>query len=214
MAIGAALLGGCGGGGGGDRPASAADRAPERNRDEAASASDWRSIASDNDRRRLRNWRQAWEEVLATLGTDPRVAREGALLSPDVAMTGVLPPVGDYRCRVIKLGSQARGGLDYVAYPSFNCRIGRTGGVALSLLKLTGSQRPVGLLYPDSDQRLIFLGTMVLGDETRAQNYGRDPERDMAGLVERIGPQRWRLVLPYPRWESKLDVMELVPTDG
>ena len=28
--------------------------------------------------------------------------------------------------------------------------------------------------------------------------YGRDAERDMAGFVERIGDNRWRLVLPYP----------------
>jgi hypothetical protein len=31
------------------------------------------------------------------------------------------------------------------------------------------------------------------------------------GLFERVGPQRWRLVMPYPRWESTIDVMELVP---
>ena len=210
MAIGAALLGGCGGKGG-ERPASVADRAPDRAREEAPSASDWRSIATDNDRRRLRNWRQAWSEVLEPLGADARVAKEGVLLGPDAAVAAVAPPPGDYRCRVIKLGSQAKGGLNYIAYPSFSCRIGRTGGAALSLLKLSGSQRPVGLLYPDTDRRLVFLGTMVLGDETRAQSYGRDPERDMAGLLERIGPQRWRLVMPYPRWESMLDVMELVP---
>jgi hypothetical protein len=35
----------------------------------------------------------------------------------------------------------------------------------------------------------------------------------MAGLVERIGARRWRLVLPYPRFESTLDVIEIVPAD-
>jgi hypothetical protein len=34
------------------------------------------------------------------------------------------------------------------------------------------------------------------------------------GVVERVGPARWRLVLPWPRWESNLDVMELVPATG
>ena len=33
----------------------------------------------------------------------------------------------------------------------------------------------------------------------------------MAGLVERIGDNRWRLVLPAPAYESLLDVIELVP---
>ena len=41
--------------------------------------------------------------------------------------------------------------------------------------------------------------------------YGRDPDRDLAGWVERIGDNRWRLILPYPIYESTLDVLELVP---
>ena len=52
---------------------------------------------------------------------------------------------------------------------------------------------------------------MVLGDETRAYQYGRDPERDLAGWVERIGERRWRVIFPYPHYESTLDVIELVP---
>jgi hypothetical protein len=32
--------------------------------------------------------------------------------------------------------------------------------------------------------------------------YGRDEDRDVAGFVERIGPNRWRLVMPYPHFES------------
>jgi hypothetical protein len=41
--------------------------------------------------------------------------------------------------------------------------------------------------------------------------YGRDQERDVAGFVERIGPNRWRMLLPRPHFESQIDVMELVP---
>jgi hypothetical protein len=29
------------------------------------------------------------------------------------------------------------------------------------------------------------------------------------GVFERIGPQRWRLVIPFPKQESKLDILEL-----
>ena len=39
----------------------------------------------------------------------------------------------------------------------------------------------------------------------------RTKPRDVAGYVERIGPDRWRLVMPKPHFESQLDVMELVP---
>ena len=60
--------------------------------------------------------------------------------------------------------------------------------------------------------RQVFLGTLVLGDEARAMQYGRDTERDVAGFVERIGPSRWRLIMPRPHFESQIDVMELVPS--
>jgi hypothetical protein len=78
-------------------------------------------------------------------------------------------------------------------------------------VKLTGSQRPIGHLLPDPGERRIFLGTLQLGDETRALEYGRDRERDMAGIVQRIGDNRWRIVFPSPHFESMTDILELVP---
>ena len=81
----------------------------------------------------------------------------------------------------------------------------------MSFAKLTGSQRPLGLLLPYVGQRMVFLGTLQLGDESRALQYGRDRERDMAGVIERIGEDKWRLVFPYPHFESTIDVLELVP---
>jgi hypothetical protein len=67
------------------------------------------------------------------------------------------------------------------------------------------------MIYPDSTRRMIFLGTLQLGDERRSLRYGVDSERDMAGLVERIGDRRWRVVFPRPTFESIVDVLELVP---
>ncbi len=58
---------------------------------------------------------------------------------------------------------------------------------------------------------MVFLGVLELGDETRPHVYGRDELRDMAGTFERIGEARWRLVLPYPHFESLVDVIEIVP---
>jgi hypothetical protein len=55
------------------------------------------------------------------------------------------------------------------------------------------------------------LGTLMLGQEERAFDYGTDPERDIVGIIERIGPNRWRMVMPRPAFESIVDVMELVP---
>jgi hypothetical protein len=77
--------------------------------------------------------------------------------------------------------------------------------------KLSGPQRYVGLIFPVDPVRSVFLGTLVFADETRALQYGQDELRDVAGYVERIGPNRWRLIMPKPNFESQLDVMELVP---
>jgi hypothetical protein len=62
--------------------------------------------------------------------------------------------------------------------------------------------------------RLIFLGSLALGNEEQPRAYGEDPKRDMAGVLERIGPFRWRLVIPWPQQgTSKLDVFELRPVE-
>jgi hypothetical protein len=100
--------------------------------------------------------------------------------------------------------------LDYVTYPAFACRIRQERDLQ-GFAKLTGSQRHVGLIFPGDAMRQVFLGTLVLGDERRAMQYGRDRERDVAGFVERIGPNRWRMLLPRPHFESQIDVLELVP---
>ena len=179
-----------------------------------AAPPDWRAIATEHDRERLREWRTAWMEAIRKVdasGQRMALAREGALLQPDVAVEWRDPPPGDYSCRVIKMGAKQPGLLDYIAYPAFNCRIRQEEGM-MSFAKLTGSQRPIGHLLPfNGQQRMVFLGTLQLGDERRSLEYGHDRERDMAGIVERIGERRWRLVLPYPAFESTIDILELVP---
>lgn len=177
---------------------------------EIAPRADWREVATEHDRDRLRRWRSAWTKALAearAAGRADELAREGALLQPDAALSDARPPRGLYSCRVVKLGG---GTLGLVSYPPFRCRVGM-GGTTDHLVKLTGSQRHVGRLYDDGDSRMVFLGTLELGDETRPQRYGVDRSRDVAGVLERVGERRWRLVQPYPAFESTLDVLELTP---
>jgi len=176
-------------------------------------ALDWKRVATRQDMDRVTAWRTAFTAALSgarKAGHGAAIVREGALLDPDAALGGPAPAAGNYRCRTIKLGSASAGMLSFIAYPHFACSIEDQRGV-LAFTKLTGSQRPVGLIFPGDGPRRIFLGTLVLGDETRALDYGRDATRDMAGAVERIGDNRWRLILPYPRFESVMDVIELVP---
>lgn len=173
----------------------------------------WKNVATPADRERLRDWRTSFTSALATArrsGHGAEIAREGALLDPDAALGGAIPD-GAYRCRVIKLGAKSEGMLDYVAYPGFACRV-RAKGERQRLDKVGGSQRYVGLIFPNDAMRQVFLGTIVLGDESRAMQYGQDRTRDVAGFVERIGPRRWRLIMPKPSFESQFDVMELVPS--
>jgi hypothetical protein len=161
----------------------------------------------------LRDWRQTFTQALSAArktGNGLSVDREGVLLEPDAALDGEGPTPGSYQCRVIKLGAQTSQIAQYTVFPNYHCDIVAEGAV-MSFAKRDGIQRPVGLILKDSNTRHIFLGTMMLGDEILALQYGRDSTRDMLGIVERIGNKRWRLVLPAPHFDSLMDVIELIP---
>lgn len=178
-------------------------------------AGTWRATATDQDKQRIRGWYPSWQSALKDArakGFGADIDREGALLQPMAALPNPHLPAGDYRCRTIKLGAKGRSTLSYIAYDWFQCRVVAEQGIA-SFVKTNGSQRPVGLIFPDNLNRQIFLGTLQLGDEKLPIDYGIDRMRDMAGIVERIGDNRWRLVLPAPTFESLLDVIELVPAN-
>ncbi|CAM3031503.1 DUF4893 domain-containing protein [Sphingomonas antarctica] len=175
----------------------------------APAAPGWANAITRDDARRAHDWRMAFVKGLEqarTAGHGAEIDAEGALLRPDAALDGPTLPEGRYKCRVIKMGARNSGLLPYIAYPAFDCAV--TGN---RLSKLNGSQRQAGTLYPDGVRRMIFLGTLALGDETMQRPYGVDAQRDIVGTVERIGPSRWRLVMPYPRYESVVDVLELLP---
>lgn len=180
---------------------------------EAVPVTDWRRVATPSDVSRLHDWRDAFVQGLSaarTAGFAGEIAREGALLDPDAGLDAANLPAGRYRCRTIKLGSKG-GASTYAVGSAADCRVTDEGEVQ-SLSEINGMQRPTGLLFAGDGRRRVFLGTMMLGDETRPMQYGQDDGRDMAGAVERIGASRWRLVLPYPRFESIVDVVELVPS--
>lgn len=172
----------------------------------------WRMITTDQDRERLRNWRKAWVEALpkARAVDAVTITEQGPLFEPDRALDGAMPPAGDYKCRTFKLGAQRSEMRDFTPYPWFSCRVGQAGELS-TFAKLDGAQRPMGKIYTETDTRVIFLGALELGDETIPLSYGQDRKRDMAGYIERVGGTRWRLVLPWPTFESQLDVIELVP---
>ena len=175
---------------------------------------DWRSIITVADRDRYQRRDAAWSLALqqARRQTGSGDLRSlGDLIVADADRPSVTPPAGDYRCRTVKLGSPGgEGGLGYVVYGWFACRIEQTPN-GLKFSKSTGSQRPSGLLFPENDRQMVMLGSMALASEPAANSYGRRPDRDLVAVLERIGERRWRLIIPWPQNESNLDLIELVP---
>jgi hypothetical protein len=173
----------------------------------------WKFVATAADEDRIARLGLAWQEALADAGkTDAAdIRREGKLLVPRAALPRPDPTPGSYNCRLIKLGKATPKGKPYETFKPFFCYV-EVADELLTIVKQTGSQRPAGRLWADDDAtRLIFLGSLALGDESAPLAYGDDPKRDMAGVLERIGPFRWRLVIPWPQSTSKLDVFELTP---
>ena len=174
----------------------------------------WIAIASAADSRRLANVTGAWAAGLA----DARkadfitaVRDEGTLLKTDAGLARPAPTPGSYNCRLVRLGSTGKGKPAFEKFKPFFCYVEVEGNL-LTIVKQTGSTRPAGRLWEDDDpKRLIFLGSLALGDEETPLAYGENPRRDMAGIFERIGPFRWRLVIPWPQEGAKLDVFELTP---
>lgn len=176
-----------------------------------AASGDWRDDARPADMRRIARLDEAWRTALSearAAGHGRELRALGPLADPRVALARPHPAPGAWRCRTIKLGSQ-NGGQPYVAYGWFRCRVELTPGGDLILAKTSGSQRQTGNLYPQGARRLVFLGAVAWGDERGPVAYGARPERDQVGVLERVGANRYRLALPWPRQESKLDLIEL-----
>lgn len=174
----------------------------------------WRSSASPDDVGRIDRLAAAWEQARTQArqaGFARLMAREGRLLDPQAGLPRPAPTPGSYLCRLLRFGPPAPRGAVLTAYRPFFCYVG-TDGDLLSIIKQTGSQRPAGYLFDDaSPHRMVFLGSMALGDREEARAYGADPQRDMAGVFERVGNFRFRLIIPWPRSGATLDVFELVP---
>ena len=191
----------------GDRPRPSVVAEPQTNADV------WKGVATDADEQRISRLGLAWQEALqeARQTSAREIDAEGALLRPRAGLARPAPTPGSYNCRLIKLGRVASRGPAFERFKPFFCYV-EVEGDLLTIVKQTGSQRPAGRLWDDDrPDRLIFLGSLALGDEQQPRAYGEDDKRDMAGVLERIAPFKWRLVIPWPQSTSKLDVFELTP---
>jgi hypothetical protein len=175
----------------------------------------WKAVATAADQDRISRLGLAWQEALADARkSDPaEVNHDGKLLLPRSGLPHPAPTPGSYNCRLIRLGKAAARAKAYESFKPFFCYV-QVEDDQLTIVKQTGSQRPAGRLWEDDDpNRMIFLGSLALGNEDLPLAYGDDAKRNMAGVLERIGAFRWRLVIPWPQSDSKLDVFELTPVD-
>ena len=174
----------------------------------------WQGFANPADLNRIRRVATGWSSGLAearAAGFREAIRSEGKLLDPDAALSRPAPTPGSYSCRLVKLGRTNGKGPAFERFKPFFCYV-QVEDELFTIVKQTGSQRPAGRLWEDDmPNRLIFLGSLALGNEDEARAYGDDPRRDMAGIFERIAPFVWRLVIPYPRDGSQLQVFELKP---
>lgn len=176
----------------------------------------WAQVASTADVEKIVAVQDVWTEALdhaREKGFRRQVAEEGVLLEPDAAQPFPAPTPGFYSCRIIRFGDPSvRRQRAFTAYKSFFCYVG-VNEDRLALTKDSGSERPGGYLWDDPDHRthMVFLGAVALNSETETPAYGDDPARDIIGLFERVDEYRFRLVMPRPRPESRLDVLEMIP---
>ena len=167
---------------------------------------DWQSVVTPADKDRLARLDEAWRQGLAAAARyRTAIRQEGALLDPAVALPRAAPSPGTYRCRIVRLGGRPA----FTAFKTWDCYV-EVEGELLTMSKATGTQRPAGRLWPDGDTRMIFLGALS-SDGDAPPPYASDATRDIAGRLERIGPFRWRLAVPFPQDGALLDVYELVP---
>jgi hypothetical protein len=172
----------------------------------------WRGIVQPADLDRLARLGSAWEQALAlarATGASRRVRGEGVLLDPAIALPRAALPPGSYRCRLIRIGAVRRGRGAYAVQGPFFCFVGAE-EANLSFTQQTGSDRPGGYIYDDLDNRQILIAARARGREQLPPAYSEQPERDVVGVVERIGNFRYRIVIPWPRNGAILEVMELI----
>ncbi len=174
---------------------------------------EWQNVAVDQDLPRIDQLRTVWTAALAQ--ARPRFRRQLAadarLFDPAAALPRPAPAPGSYECRVFRVGATTARARAFQTFGPFFCHIG-VDGDRLSLTRQTGVQRPGGYLWDDTQaNRMIFLGAVAQGSEDVPPPYGQNRARDVAGVFQRIGPLRFRLVTPSVGSDTMLEITELVP---
>lgn len=165
----------------------------------------FQTLVTKADAERLANYEQTREKALTEAqasGSAEDVETLDAVVSkPAVSFDG-FDMTGDWQCRTIKVGGLS----PVIVYGWFRCSVTDDGSGWL-LEKTSGSQRTKGRFYTESDTRLHYLGSFFIAGDT-PNPYGSGPETDQVGFAYRASDGTWRIELPAPYYESKLDILE------
>lgn len=168
----------------------------------------WRGIASASDQALVDGLTDALARARAAVPKRlaARLKEQDPLVDPGAGL--VMPQLtpGSYYCRLIRFGGTAR----FQTFAPDFCYVDVVAD-GLSFTKQTGVNVHEGYLHPDTDRRLVFLGTSRTAGTKGGKAYGHDPAADQVGIVERVAPFRWRLILGHAGQGATLDVYELVP---
>jgi hypothetical protein len=166
----------------------------------------WRDSATPEDVVLIDGLAAAWTRAVAAAGrrARPMIAAERALLKPAGALDHPQLSPGSYTCRAVRLDTTGAR-----AFPPQFCFIMGEKDGRLSFNKQTGSDLPNGWLFADSATRYVFLGAQQRRAGENSLGYRTDRSADRVGVIERIAPFRWRLVMP--RRDGSFWVYELTP---
>jgi hypothetical protein len=156
------------------------------------------------DKARLDKYGETRKAALAEAkaGDPAEVKQLDALLAKPLVSFSDKDLTGNWQCRTIKAGGLS----PLVIYGWFKCKV-TDGGSGWRLEKISGSQRTQGRFFDDSEKRAIYLGSGSVNND-RAKSYGSGPQTDQVGYAFRTGASEWRVELPAPYYESKLDIIE------
>lgn len=174
----------------------------------APPAQTWQGMISLHDQEAINTLPAQWKRALDAVpkSRHSALAAEGALLDPDAALELPALPPGPYHCRLVRLG----GSTGLITYKPDFCYVeGDT--QRQSFTKQDGNRLFGGWLFDDGTRRTVFMGSVRANKNSVAPAYGTYPLRDVAGVIERVSPFRWRLILTRAGKGALLDVYELVP---
>jgi hypothetical protein len=157
------------------------------------------------DRQRMEKYGDTRKEALAEAragGSADELATLDKVANAQPQSWSGFDMTGNWQCRTIKVG----GISPLVVYDWFKCRISDDGS-GWMLEKISGSQRTKGRFFDEGDKRLTYLGSFYV-DGDPVKPYGSGPDSDQFGYVFRTGAKAFRIELPAPRYESKLDILE------